>query len=267
MAGDPTARTTGHEAPHSSALPPLSASAPTPVSPPIYTPVVQPKISPWPWIAVGALAALVIGGGTAYALWPDRSSPSTQSGSSASATVASPSSPASVVLPDAETATSMVALLNDDLVHHKAFTDAYVDLKNHCGPSMPRLADYDSARLARDVATVNHFAALRASYAARAIRIAASASPRAAALARTFAGLQPDLTAAAAVGVAWSNGLTVGPQACTSGTSGPSLVASADVDKRRATWMSDFRAWVPGGDATLGSTRMWFLGSQPETAL
>lgn len=161
----------------------------------------------------------------------------------------------------------MVALLNDDLVHHKAFTDAYVDLKNHCGPSMPTLADYDSARLTRDVATVNTFAALRASYAARALRIAASASPSAAVLARTFAGLQPDLTAAAKAGVGWSNGLSIGPTACTSAKAGPSLVAGTDLDNRRAAWMSDFRKWVPGGDATLGPTYRWFLGNQPNTAL
>src|SRR5581483_6839275 len=128
-------RTTGHEAPHSSALPPLSAVPSGPVSPPTYTPVVQKRSSPWPWIAVGAVATLVIGGSAAYALWPDRSPTSVVSGSSsAPASISttsgsvspggSTSTATATVLPDARTAATMVALLNDDLVHHKAFTDA-----------------------------------------------------------------------------------------------------------------------------------------------
>lgn len=250
-------------------VPPSFASTPVPA---------KPRRSPWPWVAVGALLAFGAGVGTAIAVWPQNAATSSPSlvVPSISATIGAPSTPSTpVVAPtpvppstlDASTARSLVALLNDDLVHHKAFTDAYIDLKNHCGPHAPSLADYDSARLQQDVSTVTHFAALRSSYATRANAIAEGASPTAAALARTFAGLQPDLTAVAKVGVAWSSGVTIGSGSCSAATAAPALTAGDDVNSRRSAWMSRFRSWVPGGDATLGGTYQWFLGNEPKTAI
>jgi hypothetical protein len=264
-------------------LPPLNTLPPPSGLPPLHSaphvmPALQrPRKSPWPWVIVAALMAAGAGFGTWWLLDHQGSTGATQPAAtvtvtpssapiSADATPTVSQTPTDGTMPDQTASAALIGLLVDDLNHHKAFTDAYVELKAYCVPNGSTLPPGGAEQLAADVKTVQTFPKVRSSYVPRAEALAEQAGPKAAQLARDFAGLQPDLNAAADPGVKWAGTVEVHGYGCQA-EAAPGLDAGPALNSRRAAWMNDFRGWVVGGDAALGATLKWFGANEIEHAI